>query len=756
MIELLPVTSRHVKTWITAEGTVAVRAWSWGDGPLRLRFEVQPDETLRLRFETRSDETLPPPFETRSDETLPPPFETQSDETLPPRSLDAGVPVADPGLPPLDVLTTGDGRRWSGFRYTESTIGPRMRYRGHHESSDAAWRRLELWLEDPATGLRAALVYRSPVDACVVRAFARLSHHGREPVVLEAVTSLVLAGLPGIEDIDVYRADSDWLAENRWTRRPVRDLLPNVDGRTHGASPRGCFGLTSAGGWSTGRHLPMGALADRRTGRAWLWQIEHNGGWHWQVGEYRGGLYLALLGPTDAEHQWRMVLRPGDSFETVPVAVAATDHGFDDAVAGMTRYRRAVRRPHPDHAALPVVFNDYMNTLMGDPTTERLLPLIDAVAKVGVEYFCIDAGWYAERDEAWWGTVGAWRPSRSRFPGGIEVVLDRIRSAGLVAGLWLEPEVVGVDSPIAGELPAEAFFQRAGVRVVENGRYHLDLRHPAATAHLDRVVDRLVGELGIGYLKLDYNINIGPGTDAAGDSAGAGLLGHNRALLGWLDGVLDRHPALVIENCASGAMRSDAAMLARFQLQSTSDQQDFLRYPPIAAGAPVAINPEQCGNWAYPQPSFTANEIGFTLCTALLGRLYLSGHLDRMEPDQLELVTRAVDVYKGIRSQLANGLPFWPAGLPGWEDPVLALGMRTPAASYVVVWSRGSDQPEVSLPIAHLAGAEVGARVLFPPDADVRLGWEPEPARLLVRMGGSPAACLIALDPRMSTMDDRC
>jgi len=164
----------------------------------------------------------------------------------------------------------------------------------------------------------------------------------------------------------------------------------------------------------------MGALINRLTGHGWLWQIEHNGAWHWQIGEYRPGVYLALLGPTNAEHQWQLTLQPGEWFESVPVAIAVTADGFDDAVARLTRYRRAVRRPHPDHIKLPIVFNDYMNTLMGDPTTERLLPLIDAAAGVGAEYFCIDAGWYAEIGEDWWSAVGAWGPSRSRFPGGIE------------------------------------------------------------------------------------------------------------------------------------------------------------------------------------------------------------------------------------------------------------------------------------------------------------------------------------------------
>ena len=101
-------------------------------------------------------------------------------------------------------------------------------------------------------------------------------------------------------------------------------------------------------------------------------------------------------------------------------------------------------------------------------------------------------------------------------------------------------------------------------------------------------------------------------------------------MLDWLDAALDRHPGLVIENCSSGGMRTDYALLARLQVQSTSDQQDFLRYPPIAAAAPAAMTPEQAAIWAYPQPEFTDDENAFTLCGAMLGRVHLSGHLDRM------------------------------------------------------------------------------------------------------------------------------
>ena len=259
----------------------------------------------------------------------------------------------------------------------------------------------------------------------------------------------------------------------------------------------------------------------------------------------------------------------------------------------------------------------------------------------------------------------------------------------MVPGLWLEPEVVGVNSPVVTQLPPEAFFQRDGRLVTEHGRHHLDLRHPAAVKHLDEVVDFVVGDLGVGYLKLDYNIEIAPGPNTGGLSPGAGLLEANRAQLDWLDAVLDRHPALVLENCSSGGMRIDYALLSRLQLQSTSDQQDPLRYPPIAAAAPAAIAPEQAASWAYPQPSFTDDEIAFTLCGAMLGRIYLSGHLDHMSREQRALVAEAVRVHKDLRGSLASALPFWPLGLPRWTDPWIALGLRAPEASYLTVWHRG-------------------------------------------------------------------
>ncbi|WP_144126938.1 glycoside hydrolase family 36 protein [Catellatospora sichuanensis] len=620
--------------------------------------------------------------------------------------------------PLVELLVAGSGRAQTSQRLNDTAVGRRLRHVGSVQSVDGSWHQLRLDLRDEQSGLSAAVFLRSRDGVSACQTWTTVTNDGTAPVLLQAVTSFA-AGFSGgpVDDLDVLSADSEWLAEGRWTRRALRESAAvDLNLGLHGQDGRGRLAVTSGGTWSTGRHLPTAGLTDRVTGHTWLWQIEHNGAWRWEIGERLAGAYVALLGPTDPDHQWLETLQPGESFTTVPVSVAVSDGGLDGAVQALTAHRRALVRPDLTGVGRPVVFNDYMNTLMGDPTTAKLLPLIDAAAQVGADVFCVDAGWYDDGG-AWWDSVGQWLPSTVRFPGGIGEVLDRIRERGMVPGLWLEPEVIGVRSVMADRLPAAAFLQRGGVRLVEHGRYHLDLRHPAAVAHLDEVVDRLVG-MGVGYLKLDYNIDPGPGTDLAADSVGSGLLGHNRAHLAWLDGVLDRHPHLILENCASGAMRMDYALLSRLHLQSTSDQQDYLRYPPIAVAAPMSMLPEQAANWAYPQPDMTDEQIAFTLCTGLAGRLYLSGDLAAMTEHQRAAVAAAVQAHHLVRDDLDTAVAHWPLGLPAWTDPWLSLALTTADTTWLTVWRRPGASTDTALHLPHLAGRDVDVDVIYPRDLD--------------------------------------
>lgn len=663
-----------------------------------------------------------------------------------------GVEVALPaGLPLVDFLSVGRGHTPASDRLVHASAFPGLRLIEAVAGESDGGARLEVRCRT-TSGLEPvelALHLEVLGGSAVIRSSVRITNLGAAPLVLRALPSW--ASYLGAGSVArgwwLAHARSDWLAENRWVTEPLdAGVLPGIASELTGHNPRGSVTFSSDGTWSTGRHLPAAFVGSKEEGICWGFQIEHNGAWRWEIGEDHADLFLALSGPTDSDHQFVHVLEPGGQFTSVPVAVTLAGT-LTDAADLLTDYRRIARRERADNASLPVIFNDYMNTLNGDPSTEKLLPLIDAAAEVGAEIFCIDAGWYDDGGD-WWDSVGSWQPSSTRFPGGLTEVTDRIRSRGMAVGLWLEPEVIGVKSAAAATLPDEAFQSRAGARIVEHERYLLDLRHPAARAHLDEVVDRLVTEFDTRYFKFDYNVTPGAGTDTDAASPGAALLEHNRAHLEWLDGVLDRHPDVVIENCASGGMRSDFAMLSRLQLQSTSDQQEPRLYPPIAASAPLGMLPEQAASWAYPQPEMTLEQSAFALTTGLLGRYFVSGFLNRMDDDRRALVGEAITAAKGLTGHIRTSHARYPLGFPGWDDPCIALGLLAGDRLVVSVWDRqGSSEIHLHLPDLHDA-ATISTEAVFPvslPDWPTR--WDPATQTLTVRNpGAEPGARTFGID----------
>jgi alpha-galactosidase len=682
----------------------------------------------------------------------------------------AGGPGGAPGdstaLPLAEIEATGHGRTGtSGKRHVDGAVSRRMRYESHSASAHE----LTVRMRDPETDLRIAVHYRLTGGLPVLTTWTELTAGERE-IRIEYVSSFAYCplaatlGAPAWDrDLTLWSADNPWSGEYRWRG----STLPGAGLHDVGMTRFGQTGsknrvaLTSTGSWPSSEQLPMGWIEG--PGSVLAWQIEHNGSWHAELADRHDEVYLLLSGPSRREHQWSVLLAPGESFTSVPATIALAGDR-DGALAALTRHRRLARRPHPDLTGLPVVFNDFMNCLMGDPSTDRLRPLIDAAAEAGAEYFCIDAGWYDDERAGpgpggvpgWWDSVGEWQPSTGRFPGGLAEVTDHIKAAGMVPGLWLEPEVVGVRSPVAQALPDEAFFRCDGIRITEWGRHQLDLTHPAATAHLDATVDRLVDTYGIGYLKLDYNIDIGAGTDAAPHGPGQGLLAHNRAYLRWLDSVLDRHPGLVIEGCAAGGMRVDAATLSRVPVQSLTDQQDFRLIAAVAAAAPTAVPPEQGAVWAYPDREMSDEEIVFTLVSALLGRVHLGGRIDLLAPRQLALVKDALVVYRDYRRELADALPSWPLGLPGWREGAsggwLALALDTGDSTLLALWRMDGTDAECVIP---LPPGTAGVEPLFPgpgapgevvldPDSGTLRAVLPQPwtARLLRLPRAAPAGLM--------------
>ena len=638
-----------------------------------------------------------------------------------------------------------------GNKYIVTSPGYRLKFKDFKDTGNQLGRKLEIVTFDEDTGLEVVSHFQFYNGISVARTWTTVTNNGNDDVTLEYVSSFALTGIEkeGLlsqdEKMSLKVCHNSWQRELQWQEYTLPQLGIELCQPLKEQHSSKVIGFTNVGNWSAKEYIPMGYLENKETNSAIFWQIEHNGSWHWEISDQEGHLYLQLSGPSEIESHWSKNLKTGETFCSVPCAVGVCTGGFDYAMGELTKYRRKIRRRNRDNETLAVIFNDYMNCLWGDPTTEKEIPLIDAAAEAGCEYFCIDAGWYDKG--FWWDGVGQWQESKERFPNGLKEVTDYIRSKNMIPGVWLELEVMGIKCPMVNEVCDDTwFFTRHGKRIHDRSLYQLDFRNPKVIAHANEVIDRLVSQYGVGYIKMDYNIEPGIGTEYNADSVGDGLLEHERAYLSWLDSIFKKYPKLIIENCSSGGLRMDYAMLSRYSIQSTSDQDDYKRYCTISANAPSALCPEQAAVWSYPMVSGDKEEVVFNMINAMMLRIHQSGHLVNIEPDRKALVKEAIDVYKTMRKDIKNALPFWSLGTSCFSDEWVSLGLKTEDTAYLAVWRRESSKDTCVLPIEFLRGKNAEISCIYPSFNEEDFAFNKNAGTVSVKLSKNYSARLFKLE----------
>ena len=90
----------------------------------------------------------------------------------------------------------------------------------------------------------------------------------------------------------------------------------------------------------------------------------------------------------------------------------------------------------------------------------------------------------------------------------------------MVPGIWFEFEIAGEDSLTFNM--ADRLLKRDGVPITAGKRRFWDMRQECVQEYLFERVISFLKENGFGYLKIDYNGNIGIGCEGA-ESLGEGL-----------------------------------------------------------------------------------------------------------------------------------------------------------------------------------------------------------------------------------------
>ena len=98
------------------------------------------------------------------------------------------------------------------------------------------------------------------------------------------------------------------------------------------------------------------------------------------------------------------------------------------------------------HKRRPVLINNWEGTYF-DFTGDKLVSIAAEAAKLGVELFVMDDGWFGKRDSDNSG-LGDWYPNEEKLGCTLGELGARIEALGMKFGIWFEPECISEDSSL--------------------------------------------------------------------------------------------------------------------------------------------------------------------------------------------------------------------------------------------------------------------------------------------------------------------
>ena len=161
----------------------------------------------------------------------------------------------------------------------------------------------------------------------------------------------------------------------------------------------------------------------------------------------------------------------------------------------------------------PVTLNTW-EAVYFDHDFDKLTELARRAASVGVERFVLDDGWFRGRRDDTAG-LGDWYVDEKVWPDGLGPLIEQVEAAGMEFGLWVEPEMVNLDSDLARAHPDWILRGREELPVPARQQYVLDLANPEAWQYVHDRLDALLAEYDIAYLKWDHNRDLVEAGDAA-------------------------------------------------------------------------------------------------------------------------------------------------------------------------------------------------------------------------------------------------
>lgn len=502
-------------------------------------------------------------------------------------------------------------------------------------------------------GLVARQVY-SCTGAGYLETYTELENRG-DNVIVEALPSFNMARISPFErfddpnDIVIHRLLSNWSGEGKLYSVSAADIA--FEASWSGLGVR-TMRISQTGTMPARGYLPFISVEDKKNGVCWAAETEAPASWTIEA-VFRNNAISVGGGRGDfLSAHWRKTLKTGETEKTNKAYLTVTKGSLENAAARLARHFDDTDEIKDVERDLPVLYNEYCYT-WGKPEAKTLEKMLPEIAALGCKYFVIDDGWFYNvyNDKRY--VIGDWNVNKEYYPEGLKAFADKVRSYGMIPGVWYEFEGVSEHSDVYRDHP-DWLLTRDGKIINNGGRAFLDFRKEEVLNYLrEKVIKNLVN-CGIGYMKVDYNSNAGFGADGA-ESYGEAIRQHIDAVLAFFEEIKRSVPSLVLEICSSGGMRHEPRFLSLGDMCSFSDAHENAGGVPVAMNLHRFIPPRKLQIWATIRDDYNADDVKFTVVKAMLGRICFSGNLGNKPQEIIDILKESVSFYEKLKPTIANG-----------------------------------------------------------------------------------------------------
>ncbi len=566
-------------------------------------------------------------------------------------------------------------RRLQGKPYAQTGL-PQLVASSDHDAET-----LVITLVDAVAQLEVELFYTIFTELSAVVRSARFRNRGGDSIHLERALSA---------SVDLPSANWEWLRlTGAWGRE--RHIARTPLGA-------GLQAISSRRGASSHQANPFLALvepgATETQGWVYAMNLVYSGNFFAGAEVDQFDTARMAIGINPSLFQWQIL--PGEHFITPEAVLVFSDQGLGKMSETFHRlYRRYLGPEATRTRERPIVLNNWEATYFAFDEA-KLLELATVAADLGVETLVLDDGWFGDRRDDR-RALGDWTVNREKLPHGLTGLAERIHAQGLGFGLWVEPEMVSVESALYRQHPDWCLAVPDRSRSEGRHQLVLDLSRVEIGDWIIGWMSEILATGAVDYIKWDMNRHMtevgsaGLPPDRQAETAHRYMLGLYRVL----DTLTTKFPHVLFEGCSGGGGRFDPGMLYYMPQTWTSDDSDAMErltiqygtslvYPPVAMTAHVSAVPNHQVGRRTPMAAR-----GWVAMSATFG---YELDVTRLTAEERDQVRRQIVQYKRFRRLVQFG-DFYRLLDPHRENAAAWMFVSPDRGDALVIWVNRLAEP---------------------------------------------------------------